>query len=90
MQVNKKEKDGNIYSELPLLRIEVTDDKVDLIALTNINVYNNAFSLPIKVSPSEIPTSPEKFDILWTGGEIPGLTTVNLQQQFTLSLQKTA
>lgn len=47
VQVKKNERSGNIYSELPLLRVEVVPSSVNLDALGAVNVYKGAFSLPI-------------------------------------------
>ena len=39
VQITKKESVGNIYSELPLLNMEITKTSYDLQSFTSINTY---------------------------------------------------
>ena len=60
------------------MRIEVVPTAVTLTTDTTSTVFLGALSLPIRIEPSDLPTEPEKFHILYTGGELGGLETVAL------------
>jgi hypothetical protein len=91
VQITKKEASGQIYSELPLLRIEVVPVTYTLSGLTTIDMNIGSRSIPIKLSISNVPVDDIKFDILFLSGDAGGkLTVANNQQQFILSDSKLA
>lgn len=91
VQITKKEASGQIYSELPLLRIQVVPVQYQLDGLSSIDMYIGGRSIPIKLSINNVPVDDIKFDILFLSGNIGGKVAVaSNQQQFTLSDSKLA
>lgn len=91
VQITKKEASGQIYSELPLLRIEVVPVIYTLSGLSVINMNIGSRSIPIKLFITDVPVDDIKFDILFLNGDANGaLSVTNNQQQFTLTDNKLA
>jgi hypothetical protein len=91
VQVTKKEASGQIYSELPLLRILVVPVTYTLSGISVVDMNIGSRSIPIKLSIADVPVDDIKFDILFLSGDAKGAMTVaNNQQQFTLTDSKLA
>lgn len=102
VQINKNEKSGQIYSELPLLKVKVIKTKYDLEVPSAINTYIGKKSNYLVVQPplititdpngaitdmSLLPAYTVVFDIVWAVPPPAGLTFTNNQQQFSLALE---